>query len=120
MYCFSHSVISWTIFIGRPVHQAIHAVKCISSPRGGRGGREQWGIRTNSGARLLSSLPSGFAHPSVCIPARCFTKCTHCTGFNHPTLPPGGRTSSFGTSSAPHRDNAACFTRHEKKRGRVL
>lgn len=49
----------------------------------------------------------------VCIPARCFTKCTHCTGL---ITPHGGRTSSFGAGNAPHRD-VACFTRrYEKKK----
>lgn len=103
--------ISWAIFIGRPVHHAIHAVKCIPPPGGGE---EFLRIPLFFALRRHTPLFPAHTNTRVCIPARCFTKCTHCTGFNHPL---GGRTSSFGAAS---RDNAARFftRRHEKKRKR--
>jgi len=99
-----------------------------SAPRR-RGGCR--GIRTNSGAR--SQRPAAFSlslsspHPfpstwrtRVCIPARCFTKCTHCTGFNYPaTLAARGRTSSLfrGRSRAARQRRDADEKRNPTENG---
>jgi len=64
--------------------------------------------------RMHVGTSSPVYHTRVCIPTRCFTKCTHCIGFNHPSR---GRTSSFGAGNAPRRDNGiACFSRRRRRR----
>lgn len=95
------------ILVDRPVHHATPYIKYIPLPGAVRNSYEFSSLPSlpRPACRLpctqahLPTLPCPY-HTRVCIPARCFTKCTHCTGFNHP---PRGRTCSFG--AALRRDN---------------
>lgn len=111
--------------LGEPHRSAGASRHAVHKMHPAAGGSEEF-VRIPAHAALLFPSPppigsharrhvyqsSPAYHTRACIPARCFTKCTHCTGFNHP---PRGRTSSFGAGSAPRRDNGRCVLYERKK-----
>lgn len=94
-----------------------HAVHKTHSAGGGEEFVRIPSLSTFSGSshahRYLSTLSY---HTRVCIPARCFTKCTHCTGFNHP--PEGEPVLSAG-SAAPRQRRCMLYEAWKKERQKL-
>lgn len=114
------------------MYHATSCIKCIP-PRGGCG-KGGPGIRTNSGARLSTFLFATAAaythsledtypfpyHTRICIPARCFTKCTYYARVLTTLVEKRENQFFFrpGNCAVLRRDSTiACFTiKHSRKK----
>ena len=76
------------------------------------------GLDRNAGS-YDSSHAGSYPSPRVCIPERCFTKCTHCIEFNHPPQ----KNQFFRLVSTPlpgHAANALRERVHRKTIGKKI
>lgn len=76
------------------------------------------GVDRNAGS-YDSSHAGSYPSPRVCIPERCFTKCTHCIEFNHPPQ----KNQFFRLVSTPlpgHAANALRERAHRKTIGKKI